>query len=87
MENIKTKIIFCSVCGKCVEVNVYTNRNAKYCPECRVKVVKDREKMRYKRNAQKKKKENNGKPTLSDIERMARESGMTYGKFCVKMKI
>ena len=85
MENIKTKTIFCTVCGKCVEVNGYTNRNVKYCPECRAKVIKDREKMRYKRNAQKK--ENNGKPTLSDIERMARESGMTYGNFCAKMKI
>ena len=27
MENIKTKTIFCAVCGKCVEVNGYTNRN------------------------------------------------------------
>lgn len=87
MENIKTKTIFCVVCDKFVEVNGYTNRNVKYCPECRAKVIQDRGKMRYKRNAQKNKKENNGKPTLSDIERMARESGMTYGKFCAKMKI
>jgi hypothetical protein len=47
-------------------------------------------KERYKARYNKKKKtseENNGKPTLSDIERMARKSGMTYGKFCAKMKI
>ena len=88
MENIKTKTIFCTFCGKCVEVNGFTNRNVKYCFECREKVTKERDKARYERKKQSKTvKESNGKPTLSDIERMARESGMTYGKFCAKMKI
>ena len=46
------------------------------------------DKSRYVRKSKTKTvEENNGKPTLSDIERMARESGMTYGKFCAKMKI
>lgn len=88
MENIKAKTIFCTVCGKCVEVNGYTNRNVKYCPECRAKVIKERDKEKYeRRKAKQNGKESNGKPTLSDIERMARESGMTYGKFCAKIKI
>ena len=48
MENIKTKTIFCTVCGKCVEVNGYTNRNVKYCSECREKVTKERDKANMK---------------------------------------
>lgn len=47
--------------------------------------TKEHDKARYRRKSKTKTvEENNGKPTLSDIERMARESGMTYGKFCAK---
>lgn len=93
MVNIKTKIISCSACGKDFEANIYTNYRTKYCPECRSVIERNRNCEKSKRQAERRRKrkqmekETISKPTLSDVERMARESGMTYGKFCAKMKI
>ena len=79
----------CTVCGGRFETNFFGRRNAKYCPVCRKEVNKQREKEAYQKRKKEKKLNNSEKSentplTLSEINALAKENGMTYGQFVAK---
>lgn len=64
-------------CEYCKKDFYAARHNTKYCgPACMKAAQKERDKERYE--AQRKELE---RPSLAEVNRMAREAGMSYGKF------
>ncbi|MGN0506654.1 MAG: hypothetical protein ACI4FZ_08840 [Lachnospiraceae bacterium] len=93
VNGIRLKIYdrHCEFCGK----DFVTDRaNRKYCPECSYEVTKAQTKASAKRSREraKEKKEEERlaekKPvseSIADVQRKAREAGMSYGKYVLMM--
>ena len=72
-------------CNYCKNYFETTCNNAKYCSECRKEVRKNYI-SEYKKKEKLKKELEKKEVTLADVSRLAREQGMTYGKYVAEME-